>query len=120
MTLKLAYVLSSPLKQDTPIKLRPFAKDLEFDVYFLCSEAREKILKKDVDLDMSLLDEYDLICPVGAEALKYTCGVTGILKYAGQVVEEKYIPVIDPNMLAIKPQYRVELQKSFEKIRSIG
>ena len=120
MTLKLAYVLSSPLKQDTPIKLRPFAKDLEFDTYFLCSEAREKILKKDVDLDMSLLDEYDLICPVGAEALKYTCGVTGILKYAGQVVEEKYIPVIDPNMLAIKPQYRVELQKSFEKIRSIA
>ena len=119
MTTKLAYVLSSPLKQDTKTKLRPFAKGLDFDVYYLSSEPKEKILKKDVDLDLSILDSYDIVSPVGAESLKYTCGLTGILKYAGQVINDKYIPIIDPNMLAIKPQYRVELQKSFDKINSV-
>lgn len=116
---KFVYVLSSSVKKDTPIKLKPFAKGLDFDVKFLCSDPKEKILKKDVDLDLSELDEYDLVCPVGAEALKYVCGVTGILKYAGNVVNERYVPIIDPNMLAIKPQYRVELQKCFEKLRDL-
>jgi DNA polymerase I-like protein with 3'-5' exonuclease and polymerase domains len=119
MSLKLAYVLSSPLKQDTVVKLRPFAKGLDFDVYYLSSSPKEKILKKDVDLDLSLLDSYDIVSPVGAESLKYACGLTGILKYAGQLVNDKYIPIIDPTMLSIKPQYRVELQKSFDKINSI-
>ena len=120
MTLKLAYVLSSPLKKDTPIKLKAFSKKLEFDTFYLSKEPREKILKKDVDLDLSVLNDYDIVCPVGAEALKYTCGLTGILKYAGQVVEEKYIPIIDPNMLAIKPQFRADLQKCFDKVNSVA
>jgi len=119
MTLKLAYVLSSPIKQDTPVKLRSFSKGLDFDIFYLSSEPKEKILKKDVTLDLNVLDGYDIISPVGAESLKYTCGLTGILKYAGQVVNDKYIPIIDPNMLSIKPQYKVELQKSFDKIKSI-
>lgn len=119
MNLKLAYVISSPTKQDIPIKLRSFSKGLNLDVLFLSSSPREKVLKKDVDLDMSVLDDYDIVCPVGAEALKYTCGLTGILKYAGNVVNEKFVPVIDPNMLAIKPQYRVELQKCFDKVKSV-
>ena len=119
MNLKLVYIISSPNKQDIPIKLKSFSKGLDFDVLFLCSSPKEKILKKDVDLDMSLLDDYDIICPVGAESLKYTCGLTGILKYAGNVVNEKFIPIIDPNMLSIKPQYRVELKKCFDKIKSV-
>lgn len=116
---KFVYVVNSPIKKDIPIKLKPFAKELEFDTKFLCSEPREKILKKDIDLNFGELDSYDLICPIGADALKYLCGVTGILKYAGNVVNEKYVPIIDPNMLAIKPQYRVELQKCFDKLRGI-
>jgi len=120
MSLKLAYIISSPIKQDVPAKLRSFSKGLDFDVFYLSSAAREKILKKDVDLDMDLLNDYDIVCPVGAEALKYACGITGILKYAGTLVNEKFIPIIDPNMLSIKPQYRVDLQKSFDKIKSVA
>jgi DNA polymerase I-like protein with 3'-5' exonuclease and polymerase domains len=116
---KFVYVLNSPLKRDAEIKLKPFAKGLTFDVKYLSSAPKEKILKKDIDLDFDELNEYDLVCPVGADSLKYVCGVTGILKYAGNVVNEKYVPIIDPNMLAIKPQYRVELLKCFDKIRDI-
>lgn len=115
----LAYVIASPLKKDTPIKLKPFSKNLEFDVLYLSSEPKEKILKKDVNIDFKVLESYDIVCPVGAEALKYTCGLTGILKYAGSVVNNKYIPIIDPNMLSIKPQYRADLIKCFDKIKSV-
>ena len=117
--LKVALVISSPLKADTVSKLKSFSKGIDFEVKYLSSEPLEKILKKNVDLDLTTLDEYDIICPVGAESLKYTSGLTGILKYAGQIVEEKYIPIIDPNMLSIKPQYRLELQKCFDKVRSV-
>ena len=117
--LKVALVISSPLKADTVSKLKSFSKGINFEVKYLSSEPLEKILKKNIDLDLTTLDEYDIICPVGAESLKYTSGLTGILKYAGQIVEEKYIPIIDPNMLSIKPQYRLELQKCFDKVRSV-
>lgn len=117
--LRIALVLSSPLKADTVSKLKTFSKGINFEVLYLSSSPIEKILKKNVDLDLTVLDEYDVVCPVGADALKYTAGLTGILKYAGQIVEEKYIPIIDPNMLSIKPQYRLELQKCFDKIKSV-
>lgn len=119
MSSKLAYVVNSPLKKDSVVKLRPFAKDLNFDVFYLSSEPKEKILKKDVTMNLDVLKDYDIVCPIGAEALKYTCGLTGILKYAGTVVNDKYIPIIDPNMLAIKPQYRADLIKCFDKIKSV-
>jgi DNA polymerase I-like protein with 3'-5' exonuclease and polymerase domains len=119
MTQKYALVLSSPLKNATPSLLKEYSGKINFDVLYLSSEAKEKILKKDVDLDMSIFSQYDIICPVGAEALKYACGLTGITKYNGSVVNEKFIPIIDPNMVFIKPQYGDDLVKAFKKINSI-
>ena len=55
----------------------------DYDIHFLCSDNKEKILKKDIDMDMSILDNYKLICPIGAESLKYITGITGITKYNG-------------------------------------
>jgi len=60
----------------------------EYDIHFLCSDNKEKILKKDIDMDMSILDSYKLICPIGAESLKYTAGITGITKYNGVHLEK--------------------------------
>jgi DNA polymerase I-like protein with 3'-5' exonuclease and polymerase domains len=119
MTKKFALVLSSPLKNATPSLLKEYSGNIKFDVLYLSSEPKEKILKKDVDLDMSVFSTYDIICPVGAESLKYACGLTGITKYNGSVVNDKFIPIIDPNMVFIKPQYGDDLVKAFKKINSI-
>lgn len=119
MTQKFALVLSSPLKNATPSLLKEYCGNIKFEVLYLSSEPKEKILKKDVDLDMSIFSTYDIICPVGAESLKYTCGLTGITKYNGSVVNEKFIPIIDPNMVFIKPQYGDDLVKAFKKINNI-
>jgi DNA polymerase I-like protein with 3'-5' exonuclease and polymerase domains len=117
--MKLAIVLSSPLKNNIPALFKEYAGNIQFETLYLSSEPREKILKKDVDLSLSVLDEFDVVCPIGAEPLKHVCGLTGITKYNGIVVNEKFLPILDPNMTFIKPQYRDDIQKAFDKLKNI-
>ncbi len=120
MNKKLLYVLPSPLKNAVPTLLKDYSDDLQFDVSYLSKEPKEKILKKDIEgFDYKIFDKYDIICPVGSDSLKYACGLTGITKYNGSVVNDKFIPILDPNMVFIKPQYADELHKAFKKIKSI-
>ena len=117
--MKLAIVLSSPLKNNIPALFREYAGNIKFETIYLSSEPKEKILKKDVDLTLSILDEFDVVCPIGAEPLKYVCGLTGITKYNGIVVNEKYLPILDPNMTFIKPQYRDDIHKAFDRLKKL-
>jgi DNA polymerase I-like protein with 3'-5' exonuclease and polymerase domains len=119
MSQKYLLVLSSPLKNSVPALLKEYSGNIKFDTAYLSSEPKEKILKGDVSLNFDTFKDYDIVCPVGAEALKYVCGLTGITKYNGSVVNEKFIPILDPNMVFIKPQYADDLKKAFSKIQSI-
>ena len=56
----------------------------EFEHFHMSSVPITKLLKKDVDLDLSTFDGYDIICPIGAEALKYACGATGVRVFRGE------------------------------------
>ena len=105
MPQKILLVLSSPLKNAVPSLLKEYATNIQFDTAYLSSEPKEKILKNDVDINRDIFNDYEIICPVGAEPLKHVCGLTGITKYNGNVVNEKFIPILDPNMVFIKPQY---------------
>ena len=91
----------------------------DYDIHFLCSDNKEKILKKDIDMDIGILDDYKLVCPIGAESLKYTAGMTGITKYNGVHIEKKYLPIMHPNLIVFKPQYEDEIIKAFNKIPEI-
>lgn len=117
--MKLAYILPSKTKEKVPQMLKTFAKELDFDTFFLCSTDKDKILKKDIDLNFDLLQDYDIICPVGADSLKYTCGLTGITKYNGQIVDEKYFPIMDPNIISVKPQAKDDIDKAFKTLINI-
>lgn len=117
--MKIALVLSSPLKNNIPALLREYSGNLHFDVLYLSSEPKEKLLKKDVDLQLSVLTEFDIVCPVGAEPLKYVCGLTGITKYNGLVVNDKYLPILDPNMTFVKPQYRDDIARAFDRLKKL-
>ena len=119
MTPRILTVLSSPLKNASEALLKEYSQDIKFDVVYLSSEPKEKILKKDVDLDFSIFDNYDIVCPIGADSLKHVCGLTGITKYNGNVVKEKFIPILDPNTVFVKPQYADEIVKAFNRIKSI-
>ena len=113
----IAFIFASASEKNPSKTLSDYDKKLgSYDTYFLCSKEKEKILKKDVDLDLTILDNYTVVCPVGAEALKYVCGMTGITKYNGVFIEKRYIPVIHPNLTVFKPQYKEEIQKAFSTI----
>lgn len=119
---KLAFVCASVADKtlDNWIReLAPKALLSKYDIKYLCSSPKEKILKKDVDLDMTVLDTYSYVVPVGAEALKHVCGMTGITKYNGTIVKDKYIPLMHPNIIAVKPQSQDDIVKALYNITNI-
>jgi len=117
MTNSVAFVFASTAEKNPQVMSKYFSED--FDVHFLCSKPKDKILKKDIDLDMSVLDSYKIVCPVGAESLKYVAGLTGITKYNGMFIEKKYIPFIHPNMTVFKPQYEDDIVKASNTLTKV-
>jgi len=117
MANNVAFVFASAAEKNPQIMSKYFSE--EFDVHFLCSKPKDKILKKDIDLDMSILDSYKVVCPVGAEPLKYVAGLTGITKYNGMFIEKKYIPFLHPNMIVFKPQYEDDIVKASNTLTKV-
>jgi len=116
----IAFIFASAAEKNPTKILSDYDKKIgSYDTYFLCSTEKEKILKKDVDLDLTKLDKYQVVCPVGAEALKYVCGMTGITKYNGVFIEKKYIPIIHPKLTIFKPQYQDDIHKAFSMIEKV-
>jgi DNA polymerase I-like protein with 3'-5' exonuclease and polymerase domains len=84
----------------------------EFDKYVLASDpALKKILKKDVDIDIDI-SQYDWVILVGSEPLKYFTKITSITEHTGRLVEDKFIPIINPAMLAFKPEAKAIWEES--------
>jgi DNA polymerase I-like protein with 3'-5' exonuclease and polymerase domains len=81
-----------------------FDSEIEFDQYHLCSDSTlKKVLKRDCDIEIDV-DAYDWIILVGSDALKYFTKINSITEYSGKKVEEKFLPIINPAMLAFKPE----------------
>ena len=90
-----------------------FNNKFQFDSYVLCSNPQvKKVLKRDVDIQFNP-DDYDWVILVGSEPLKYYTKINSITEYTGRIVEDKFLPVINPAMLAFKP----EAKKSWEESR---
>lgn len=87
----------------------------DFDHYHMSSKPIQKLLKKDVDLEVDL-DEYNYVILVGAEAAKEYAKVTSVTNYAGQLVNDKFIPISNPAMLAFKPEGKPDFQRAVDKI----
>ena len=120
MTNTIAFIFASASEKNPINTLSKYDQKIgSYDTYFLCSKEKEKILKKDVDLDLTKLEKYQVVCPVGAEAFKYVCNMTGITKYNGTFIEKRYVPVIHPNLTVFKPQYEEEIKKAFIKIEQV-
>lgn len=110
------FVFASTVEREANKTINKYLKDIEYDVRYLSSSPKEKILKKDVDLDLKELESYKIICPMGADALKYVAGMTGIQKYNGVFVEKKYLPIMHPNIILIKPQLEEDIKRAFAQI----
>lgn len=81
-----------------------FKEAFEFDRYSLCSDPTiKKVLKKDVDIDFDP-DNYEWVILVGADACKYFTKNASVTDYSGKIVEDKFLPVINPAMVSFKPE----------------
>jgi len=88
----------------------------EFDRYQLCSDPSiKKVLKRDCDIDINV-DDYDWVILVGSDALKFFTKINSVTEYSGKKVEEKFLPVINPAMLAFKPEARRTWEDSKQSI----
>jgi len=90
--------------------------DFEFDHYHMSSVPITKLLKKDVDLEVDL-EPYDFVILVGAEAAKEYAKITSVTNYAGQLINDKFIPISNPAMLAFKPEGKPDFQRAVDKIK---
>ena len=76
----------------------------EYDLYHLCSDPSIKtVRKKDIDIEFDP-DLYDWVVLIGKDAFKEYTKKSAIMDYSGKVVNEKFIGVINPAMLAFKPE----------------
>jgi len=81
-----------------------FNEEFEFDQLQLCSNKDiPKVLAKDVDLKVNL-EDYDWVILIGSEPLKYFTKLTSIMEYSGKLVDKKFLPSMNPAMLAFKPE----------------
>lgn len=87
----------------------------EFEHFHMSSVPITKLLKKDVDLDFDA-SLYDLVILVGAEAAKEYAKVTSVTNMAGQLIDDKFICITNPAMLAFKPEGKPDFQRALDKI----
>ena len=93
-----------------------FQNKITFDEYVLCSDTSvKKVLKRDVDINIDL-DKYDWVILVGSEPLKYFTKINSVTEYTGRIVDDKFLPVINPAMLAFKPEAKRTWEESRDNI----
>ena len=110
---KVALIETKPSRTDFSYE---FEQAFEFDQYQLCSDPSiKKVLKRDCDIQIDI-ELYDWIILVGSDALKYFTKINSVTEYSGKKVEDKFLPVINPAMLAFKPEARNTWESSKENI----
>lgn len=90
----------------------------DFDHFHMSQVPITKLLKKDVTLQFDP-EPYDLVILVGAEAAKEYAKVTSVTNMAGQLVNDKFVCITNPAMLAFKPEGKPDFQRALDKILKI-
>lgn len=110
---KVALIETKPSKTNFKYE---FDDAFEFDQFQLCSNPNlKKVLKRDCDIDVDV-NLYDWVILVGSDALKYFTKINSVTEYSGKVVDSKFLPVINPAMLAFKPEARKTWENSKQSI----
>ena len=108
---KVALVETKPSKTN-------FQKEFnfDFDQFQLCSDPTvKKVLKRDCDIDMNP-DDYDWVILVGSDAMKFFTKQSSVTEFSGKKVDDKFLPVINPAMLAFKPEAKKTWEQSVDNI----
>ena len=104
---------------------RMFPEAASITVFNLCREKKDKVLVKEMDPEVRFreFNDFDSVILVGSEALKQFSKVTSITSFTGQKVPSKIssdnlYALMSPGMAAIKPEVKVELERSLESLKA--
>ena len=90
--------------------------NFRYELFALCDTYKKKITKKDITLSEDELKDYDYIITVGAEPTKYVAKINSVTTYQGTLLDGKYLPLINPAMLRIRPEGERDFIKAVDKI----
>jgi DNA polymerase I-like protein with 3'-5' exonuclease and polymerase domains len=90
----------------------------EFDRVALVPERMDKVLKRDINLDMDALKEagYDYIILVGKEPCKFVADIRSVTEYQGFLVEDTYLAMLNPIAVKLNPSQKGAFDKSINSI----
>ena len=90
--------------------------DFAYDRFALCSDSsKQKILKRDVDIEIDI-DSYDWLILVGSEPFKMYTRKTSITEYNGKIIDDKFLALINPAMIKFKPEAKKSFEEAIESI----
>ena len=93
--------------------LLPFS----FDILSLVDEKMDKVLKKDITLDIDLVkEEYEYVILIGKEASKFVGGITSVMEYQGYLLDEKYLALMNPFAVTLRPSMKPAFDKAVNDI----
>lgn len=90
--------------------------DFPYDRFSLTNSNKTKVLKRDVTLREEDLEEYDYIILIGKEPCKHIAKVGNVSKYAGYLVEDKYIPMLNPVAVRFNPSIKDTLDGAIKRL----
>lgn len=89
----------------------------DFDRLALVDEKMDKVLKKDITLDIDLVkEEYKFIILIGKEASKFVGSITSVMEYQGYLLDEKYLALMNPLAVALRPSLKPAFDKAVNDI----
>lgn len=89
----------------------------DFDKHSLVANKKDKILKKDITLDIDeIKNNYKYIIVVGKEPAKFVAGVNSVTEYQGYLVEDKFLPLINPAAVTMRPSLKSGFDKALSDI----
>ena len=89
----------------------------EIDKYSLVAERQDKVLKRDVTLDIdSVKNGYEYIILVGKEPCKLVADIRSVTEFQGYLVEDKYLAMLNPIAVKLNPSQKGSFDKSISDI----
>ena len=89
--------------------------DFPYDRFQLTNSNKSKILKRDITLDEDF-EEYDYVILIGKEPCKHIAKINNVTKYAGYLVEDKYIPMLNPVAVKFNPGIQDAVDSALKKL----
>ena len=86
-----------------------------YDRFQLTNSNKSRILKRDITLDENF-EEYDYVILIGKEPCKHIAKINNVSKYAGYLVEDKYIPMLNPIAVKFNPGIQDAVDSALKKL----